>query len=97
MAAGEFSTSGSITEATARGIAKVFRDLTVYGDPKVLDALIPAIESRLADGWSRDHECEQRLPGDRQSTILLFRVPRERRAAGGRTGNVRRRVSAQRD
>ncbi len=72
MAAGEFSTSGSITEATARGIAKVFRDLTVYGDPKVLDALIPAIESRLADGWSRDHECEQRLPGDRSQRFFFF-------------------------
>ncbi len=64
MAAGEFS--------TARGIAKVFRDLTVYGDPEVLDALIPGIESRLADGWSRDHECEQRLRGDRSQRFFFF-------------------------
>jgi hypothetical protein len=73
MRAGEFSTSGSSTEATARGITKVFRDLTVYGDPEVLDALIPGIESRLADGWSRDLESEQRLPGDGgHSRFFLF-------------------------
>jgi hypothetical protein len=66
MAAGEFSTS-------SRGIAKVFRDLTVYGAPEVLDALIPAIESQLADGWSRDRESEQRLGGDGgQSRFFLF-------------------------
>ncbi len=66
MAAGEFST-------TAQGIAKVFRDLTVYGDPEVLDPLIPAIESRLADGWSRDRESEQRLGGGGgQSRFFLF-------------------------
>jgi hypothetical protein len=73
MAAGEFLTSGSSTEAPARGIAKVFRDLTVYGDPEVLDALVPAIEKRLADGWSRDRESEQGLPGDGgQARFFLF-------------------------
>ena len=58
---------------TALGITKVFRDLTVYGDPEVLYALIPGVESRLVDGWSRDRESEQRLPGDGgQSRFFLF-------------------------
>ena len=73
MRAGEFSTVGSSSEGTARGIAKVFRELTVYGDPEALHALIPGIESRLADGWSRDLESEQRLPGaGGQSRFFLF-------------------------
>src|SRR5208337_1975133 len=74
MAAGEFSTSGFSTETRARGIAKVFRDLTVYSDPEVLDALIPAIESRLADGWSQDRESERRMAGEGggQSRYFLF-------------------------
>lgn len=57
------STVGTSSEGTARGIAKVFRDVTVYGDQEVLDALIPAIECRLADGWSRDLESEKTLAG----------------------------------
>jgi len=64
MPAGEFSTLGSSSQATARGLAKVFRDLTVYGDPETLHALIARIEQRLADGWSRDWESEQWPPGD---------------------------------
>jgi hypothetical protein len=62
-----------MAEATAQGIAKVFRDLNVYGDPEALGALIPAIEGRLADGWSRDREGEQRLAGGSgQSQFFLF-------------------------
>jgi hypothetical protein len=62
-----------MAEATAHGIAKVFRDLTVYGDPEVLDGIIPEIERRLADGWSRDRESEQRLAGAAgQSRFFLF-------------------------
>jgi hypothetical protein len=65
MAAGEISTSGRI--------AKVFRDLTVYGDSEILDGIIPGIERRLADGWSRDRESEQRLLGaGGQSRFFLF-------------------------
>jgi hypothetical protein len=72
MPAGEFPALRSSTEAT-RGIAKVCRELTVYGDPEVLDALIAGIERRLAEGWSRDRESEQRLPGDGgQSRFFLF-------------------------
>jgi hypothetical protein len=69
------------TEEAAHSITKVFRDLTVYGDPEVLDALIPGIENRLADGWYRHWESEQRLPGDgRQSRFFLF----ARRASAAR-------------
>jgi len=69
---GEMSRSGS-TEEAAHTTTKVFRDLTVYGDPEVLDALIPGIESRLADGWYRDRESEQGLPSDGgQSQFFLF-------------------------
>ncbi len=66
---------------TVRGITKVFRDLTVHGDPEVLGALIPGIESNLADGWCRDRESEQRLPGDRSQRFFLF----ARRASADRT------------
>ena len=72
MPQGEFLTSGSDTEAPAQGIAKVFRDLTVYGDPEVLHALIEGIEKRLADGWFRDREPEQRLTGGGRSRFFLF-------------------------
>jgi len=73
MPQGVSSTVGTSREGTARGIAKVFRDLTVYGDPEALDALIPAIERRLADDWSRDRESEQRLAGAAgQSQFFLF-------------------------
>ncbi len=69
----ESATVGTSGEATARGIVKVFREVTVYGDPEVLHALIPGIERRLADGWSRDREFEQRLPGaGGQSRFFLF-------------------------
>jgi hypothetical protein len=52
-----------MAEAMVQGITKVFRDLTVYGEPEALDALISEIEKRLADGWSRDRESEQRMTG----------------------------------
>jgi hypothetical protein len=71
MAAGKFSAFGSSNEAT-RGIAKVFREVTVYGDPEDLDALIPEIEGRLADGWSFDKESEQRLPSCGGQRFFLF-------------------------
>lgn len=62
-----------MAEATAQGVAKVFRDLTVYGDPEVLDGMISRIESRLADSWTRDRESEQRLAGaGGQSRFSLF-------------------------
>jgi hypothetical protein len=54
-----YETSGS-TE-TAHLTWKVYRNLFVYGYPEALDALISAIESRLANGWSRDQKAEQRL------------------------------------
>ena len=69
---GEMYRAGS-TEEAVHSITKVFRHLTVYGDPEVLDALIPGIESRLTDGWSRDRESEQELTGaDRQSRFFFF-------------------------
>lgn len=74
----EMDRFGSTTEVT-NSITKVFRDLTVYGDPRLLCDLVPRIESRLADGWSRDRKSEQRLPGDGgQSRFFLF----SRRARG---------------
>jgi hypothetical protein len=69
---GEMHQPGSTEEAVYTP-TKVFRRLTVYGDPEVFDALIPGIESRLTDGWSRDRESEQRLRGDGgQSRFFLF-------------------------
>ena len=63
---------GSSTEAT-KVIAKVFRELKVYGEPEALDGVIAGIEKRLADGWSRDRESEENLPGDgTQSRFFLF-------------------------
>jgi hypothetical protein len=73
MLQGESLTVGTSREGTARGIAKVFRELTVYGDPEVLDAMIAGIERRLADGWSRDKASEQKLAGaGGQSRFFLF-------------------------
>ena len=73
MLQGESSTVGTSNEGTVRGIAKVCRDATVYGDPDVLHALIAGSERRLADGWSRDRESEQRLSGvGGQSRFFLF-------------------------
>jgi hypothetical protein len=73
MLQGESLTVGTSREGTARGIAKVFRELTVYGDPEVLDAVIAGIERRLADGWSRDKASEQKLAGaGGQSRFFLF-------------------------
>jgi hypothetical protein len=81
MAAGKFSAFGSSNEAT-RGIAKAFREATVYGDPEALDALIAEIERRLADGWSLDKESEQRLPSCGGQRFFLFpcRASAERQA-----------------
>lgn len=64
-----------MAEATAQGIAKVFRDLNVYGDPEVLIALAAVIESRLEDGWSRDRESEQHMPpvGGKSRCFLFSR------------------------
>src|ERR1017187_6447983 len=65
---GETSRSGS-TEEAVHFVTKVFRDLTVYGDPEVLDSLVSSVEERLADGWYRDREREARLwcrPGQSQ-------------------------------
>ena len=73
MPPAEVLTSGYDSKAPALGIAKVFRDLTVYGDPVVLHALIEGIEKRLADGWSRDRKSEQRLKSDgSRSRFFLF-------------------------
>jgi hypothetical protein len=76
MPAGEFSTVGSSSEGTARGIAKVFRELTVYGDPEALHALIAGIERRLADGWfrGREHE-ESRRRFSREHQFCFVRRP----------------------
>jgi hypothetical protein len=64
MAAGEFSTS--------EGGAKVFRNLIVYGDFAVLYALIQAIESRLAGGWTCSREREKETLASRPGAILPF-------------------------
>jgi hypothetical protein len=42
---------------------KRFRDLTVFVEPEALDPLISAIESRLADGWSRNAEHDEEMRG----------------------------------
>ena len=67
--------SGS-TKEPVHSITKVLRHLNVYADPEVLDAIILAIETRLADGWSRDRESEQILTaGDSQSRFFVFACP----------------------
>ncbi|MGC2223687.1 MAG: hypothetical protein WA624_15710 [Methylocella sp.] len=42
-------------------MVKVFRELTIFGEPRMLELLISRIESRLSDGWSRGREREQEL------------------------------------
>jgi hypothetical protein len=71
----ETSRSGS-TEEGAHATTKVFRDLVVYGDPAVLDSVVPRIEVDLCDAWHRDREREARLwcrPG--RSQFCFVRRP----------------------
>jgi hypothetical protein len=72
MLQGESLTVGTSREGTARGIAKVFRDLTVYGEPEVLHALISRIEWLLADGWSRVRESEPGLHRSGSQSFFFF-------------------------
>ncbi len=65
---GETSRSGS-TEKASLSPTKVFRDLTIYGDPEALESLLSRLETLLSDGWSRDREREATLwcrPGQSQ-------------------------------
>jgi hypothetical protein len=69
---GVSSTVGTSSEGTARGIVKVFRELTVFGGPGALDALIPGIERLLADGWSRVQESEPGLHRSGSQSFFFF-------------------------
>jgi hypothetical protein len=81
-----YETSGS-TEA-AHPTWKVYRNLFVYGYLEALDALISAIESRLANGWFRDRKAEQRLaPCDGRERFSLF--ARCANSPSGHSGIVR--------
>lgn len=54
-------------------MVKVFRELTIFGEPQTLQLLISRIEGRLSDGWSRGREREQELRriGPEQFFIFL--------------------------
>lgn len=75
---GEICESGS-TEEAAHSIRKVFRDLTVYGDPAVLDSVVRGIEAEPADGWYRDRErkARQRRPGGQSAFCFVRRSSSE--------------------
>lgn len=49
-----------------------FRELKVFGEPRILELLISRIESRLSDGWTRGREREQELPRLGQEQYFLF-------------------------
>jgi len=42
-------------------MVKVFRELTVFGEPRSLETLISRLDDQLNEGWSRDREREQEL------------------------------------
>ena len=53
-------------------MVRIFRELTIFGEPGTLELLISLIESRLNDGWSRDREGEQRLRLGSKDQYFLF-------------------------
>jgi hypothetical protein len=53
-------------------MVKVFRELTIFGEPRMLELLISRIESQLSDGWSRGREREQELRRLGQQQYFLF-------------------------
>jgi hypothetical protein len=53
-------------------MVKVFRELTIFGEPRILELLISRIESRLSDGWTRGREREQELRRFGPEQYFLF-------------------------
>jgi len=54
---------------------KELRELTVFGQPDVLERVIRETEGRLSDGWSRDRKSESNLQVSTRDRAFCFRCP----------------------